>query len=364
MDQLNLPATVSVSFGPSHDLTRTPPAAVVEVPLTSSAAMSAGLYQLALGDFQPHTDTSPPPPPIETRNAHEAPRDNAPFGSFPDYPLDNSGWSPARSPVHPPAPPSRFEQPPPEEIPTLTDVSDRPILSGPPRVLSVGPSTANSLNVSHSRAHSRERSTTQLQQRVDALREEEHQLKIYIERERERAHREYMMHQLKSQLHQKEAQDSHARLQQLAMREHEAMLAVSRNIPTDSKTLPDPNSSYSTHLMIPIPRQTSHLHRTPLAQLLVRVQVLTLCAASNQLPYLTRIRRQRFAQLPRHKSNHCSIGTLFLRVLVPQVMRYPDRVRTPILHSSGQFERNRSFYECSHLYTLAAPHISLQLYLR
>ena len=69
MDQFNPPATVSVSFVPFHELTRTTLAAVVQVPLTSSAALSAGLYQLALGDFQPELNTFPPPPLIATRDS-------------------------------------------------------------------------------------------------------------------------------------------------------------------------------------------------------------------------------------------------------------------------------------------------------
>ena len=131
MDQLNHPATLFVSFASSHELTRTSPAAMVQVPLASSAALSAGLYQLALGDPQPVPAAFLPPPPIGIRDSLETPRDGVPSGSFPSIPIDHSGWSLARSPVRPFAHPSTFEQVPPERYPNFTASSDRPVHPGP-----------------------------------------------------------------------------------------------------------------------------------------------------------------------------------------------------------------------------------------
>ena len=50
-----------------------------------------------------------------------------------------------------------------------------------------------------------------MQQQLDALRDEERQLKFSIERKRVQAHREYLVNQTA-------AQDSQARIQQLAIR--------------------------------------------------------------------------------------------------------------------------------------------------
>ena len=147
-------------------------------------------------------------------------RNGTPSGSLPGNPADYPVRSPDLSLARQTAPPSHFEQPTPEEDPNFTEVSDTPFPPRPLRVFGGGSSTASG---SPSGSASRVPSPTMspIQQRLDAMRLEERQLKDSIDNERERAHREYLIHQ-------KEVQALQVDIQHLAMRKREAEIAVAR----------------------------------------------------------------------------------------------------------------------------------------
>ncbi len=251
----------------------------------------------------------------------------------------------------------------PERYPNFTEFSDRPILPGPPRVPRVGLLTANFPNGNHSRAASRVGSTTQLHQRKTPCARRNASSKSQL-RGRERTHREYLRHQKESQMHQKKAQDSQTRLQQLAMNEHKPMLTVSRH-DADRFQYASISQFQIQYLFHDSCTSLNKLSSLDPAGSTTRTSAsIHFCSASNHLTYLTRICRRRFAQLLRHESNRFSLWTQSLRFLVLQVMQYPDKVRTPILLSSGQFIRSRIFFACIHLYSLAALRISRRLFPR
>ena len=118
------------------------------------------------------------------------------------------------------------------------------------------------------------------------------------------------------------------------------------------------DSSDSKRLSKLVHRYTRYLHCTPLALLRMQVQVYTSCVANHRLPHLTRIRWRRLTQHPRHVFNRVCPRTLFLRFLVTYVLRYPNRVPTPTLNSTNQFDRNKNYILRIRLGTLPALRIS------
>ena len=145
-NQPSSPATVSQFVGPSHDLTRTPSAAAAQIPLASSAELSAGLNRLDPDDSDNggrHSIAVQAQPPVAERDTAETLMEGIPHGRSSGNPGNHSGWSLVRSPVRPPAPLSPFEQPPPEKNLTFTAVSDTPVPTRPPCAFGSGPSTGS-----------------------------------------------------------------------------------------------------------------------------------------------------------------------------------------------------------------------------
>ena len=138
-------------------------------------------------------------------------------------------------------------------------------------------------------------------------------------------------------------------------------LSRGQNSKTSRRVLSSRNSTLRKTTLC---RRAPRLRRTSMDRLLMLAHVFKSCAFSGQHCKLTRIRRRRSLRSPRSGFSRCPCQNRILRYLVPRTLRYLDTVRTLTLHSCGLSDRNRSFNECIHLYTLAALGTSLQPCLR
>ena len=131
--------------GPSRELSRSPLTDASRRQVASSVAMSAG-------SFPPAPDVSDISgrQPVDSQTRHQfvqqgvlgTSREERPRGDSRVNPDNYSGCTPDRSPVRHHAPPSPFEQPPPDEDPTFTAVTDTPFPPRQPRGFGDRPSRA------------------------------------------------------------------------------------------------------------------------------------------------------------------------------------------------------------------------------